>query len=210
MKISYAVSVCNEAAELHRLLTILFENKQEGDEVVVQCDNGNTTQEVYQVLQEFSSVYSTGLKVIEYPLNYDFATFKNNIADYCNGEYIFQIDADEYITEKFMEWLPIILSENFHVDLFWVARINTVEGITPEHIQEWGWRVDEKGWVNFPDYQSRIYRNRKTINWVNKVHEKISGHATEGHLPNHLESMCLQHPKTIDRQEKQNEFYSKL
>jgi glycosyltransferase involved in cell wall biosynthesis len=209
MKISYAVSVCNEAAELHRLLTILLENKQEGDEVVVQCDNGNTTQEVYQVLQEFSSVYSTGLKVIEYPLNYDFATFKNNIADYCNGEYIFQIDADEYITEKFMEWLPEVLRENSHVDLFWVARINTVEGITPEHIQKWGWRVNESGWVNFPDYQSRIYRNKRTINWVNKVHEKINGHATEGHLPQ-SEFMCLQHPKTIDRQEKQNEFYSKL
>ena len=209
MKISYAVSVCNEAIELHHLLTILLENKQEDDEVVVQCDNGNTTQEVYQVLQEFSSVYSTGLKVIEYPLNYDFATFKNNIADYCNGEYIFQIDADEYITEKFMEWLPEILSKNSHVDLFWVARINTVEGITPEHIQKWGWRVNESGWVNFPDYQSRIYRNRRTINWVNKVHEKINGHTTEGHLPQ-SEFMCLQHPKTIDRQEKQNAFYSQL
>ena len=38
MKISYAVTVCNEFIEIQRLLTFLLERKRPQDEIVVQMD----------------------------------------------------------------------------------------------------------------------------------------------------------------------------
>ena len=50
MKISYAIPVCNEHIELEKLLSFLHEHIDENDEIVVQCDKGNTTPEVDKVL----------------------------------------------------------------------------------------------------------------------------------------------------------------
>jgi len=146
---------------------------------------------------------------LQFPLNKDFAAFKNNIKSYCKKDYIFFIDADEYLREEFIQHLPEILQDNPTIDLFLLPRINTVEGLTEAHVQKWRWRVDEKGWVNFPDYQTRILQNSPEINWVNKVHEVLTGHNTHALFPAE-EFYCLIHPKTIDRQEKQNTLYSVL
>ena len=51
MKISYAVTVCNEHEELDRLLLILIKSIRKEDEIVVQCDEDNTTKEVLEVLE---------------------------------------------------------------------------------------------------------------------------------------------------------------
>ena len=205
MKISYAIPVCNEHEELMRLLNILTTNKRDEDEIVIQCDQGNTTSEVYQVLDQFYG----RINVIEFPLNGNFAAFKNNLKKHCIGEWIFQIDADEYITIEFLQNLHLILQDNPTTDVFLLPRINTVEGLTPEHIQKWRWNVNEKGWVNFPDLQPRILQNSPKINWGNKVHEVLMGHSTWATLP--LEDdYCLYHPKQIDRQERQNNLYNNL
>jgi len=209
MKISYAIPVCNESIELKRLLSFLFENKRTKDEIVVQCDKGNTTQEVYQVLQEYSDVYSVGFKVVEFPLNGDFATFKNNLKKHCTGDYIFQIDADEIPHKNLIKILPEVLGNNSAVELYAVARVNTVEGLTEEHIQKWRWKIDPNNWINYPDFQTRIYKNSPEIKWQNKVHEVIKGHKQFGYLPME-EEWSLYHPKDIKRQEKQNEFYIEL
>ena len=110
------------------------------------------------------------------------------------------------------EWLI----ENIHeilesndIDLIWVPRINTVEGLTQEHIDKWGWRVNEQGWVNFPDYQCRIYKNDKSIYWKNPVHEVVVGAKKVSHFPTE-EQFCLYHPKDIEKQEKQNNLYSEI
>lgn len=63
--------------------------------------------------------------------------------------------------------------------------------------------------INFPDYQWRIYQNKPNIQWVNPVHEKLSGFSTYAQLPAEIE-WCLMHMKDISRQEKQNEFYNTL
>jgi hypothetical protein len=47
MKISYAVTVCNELEEIKRLIAFLQEHKREQDEIVVLMDNG-TMNPVYQ------------------------------------------------------------------------------------------------------------------------------------------------------------------
>ena len=98
---------------------------------------------------------------------------------------------------------------NPSVDLIFVPRINTVQGLKDEHIQKWGWRVNDKGWVNFPDYQTRILQNSPKINWGSKVHEVLLGHDNFSAFPAE-EEYCLIHPKTIDRQERQNNLYNLL
>jgi glycosyltransferase involved in cell wall biosynthesis len=203
MKISYAVPVCNEHKEIKHLLSYLFKNKRQEDEVVVQCDKGNTTQEVYEILKQYP------VKLIEFALNKDFASFKNNLKNYCSGDYIFQIDADEYPDEYLMNTLPSIIKDNQSVDIFWVPRINTVEGLTPEHVQKWKWVLDNQQRINFPDYQCRVLKNVKRIKWDRKVHEVLIGFKSESKFPVNDE-YCLHHPKTITRQEKQNEFYNTI
>lgn len=205
MRISYAIPVCNEDKELDRLLAQLLFHETPDMEVVVQCDQGNTSPEVYKVLDK----YSAFIRVIEFPLKGNFAAFKNNLKKHCTGAWIFQIDADEYLSDSLIKNLPSILQANPTVDLFLVPRINTVEGLTQEHINKWQWRVDGKGWVNFPDYQTRILQNSPKINWASRVHEVLTGHNSYVMLPAE-EEYCLYHPKGIERQERQNNFYSAL
>jgi len=203
MQISYTIPVCNEHTELDRLLDLLIKNKRPKDEIIVQADLGNTTKEVYSVIDGFI----TDIKLIEFPLNSDFASYKNNLKSNCSGDWIFQIDADEYLSYQLIQDLHLILQQNPEIDVFLLPRINTVEGLTQQHINSWRWNINEKGWVNFPDFQTRILQNSPKINWINKVHEVLTGHNSFSHFPLE-EEYCLIHPKTIERQEKQNIFYN--
>jgi len=211
MKISYAIPVCNEHEELKRLLEFLVKNIREEDEIVIRCDQGNTTPEVYKVLNLFNAPVGLEdpLKVIEFPLKGNFAAFKNNLKEHCNGDWIFQIDADEWPDEYLISVLPTILKENIETEVFLVPRINEVIGITQSHLGEWGWNMCDKGWINFPDYQTRILRNIPEIKWHNKVHEVVKGHKKFATLPVN-EEYCLWHPKEITRQEIQNKYYNTL
>ena len=211
MKISYAIPVCNEHVELEKLLDFLENHIQVEDEVVVQCDKGNTTPEVYKVLnsERYSDGFRQQLKVIEFPLKGHFSNFKNNLKEHCTGDWIFQIDADELPHESLITNLKSLLELNPTTEMFLVPRVNTVEGLTQEHVNKWRWNVNEKGWVNWPDYQTRIIQNSPKIKWQNKVHEQIVGISTKGALPME-EEWCLYHPKNIIKQEIQNQFYDSL
>jgi hypothetical protein len=199
--ISYAICAHNEHIELERLLCQLNTNIRGIDEVVIQLDI-TATVEVKEVCYKYSA-----FTLIEYSLNGDFASFKNNLKKHCTKEYIFQIDADEYLSEQLITSLPEILELNPEGELYAVPRINTVEGLTQEHIQKWRWYVNENGWINYPDCQTRIFKNIPEIRWINKVHERLVGAKNGFHLP---EGYDLIHPKTIERQEKQNQFYNTL
>jgi hypothetical protein len=203
--ISYAITACNEHIELERLLEILENNIRPEDEVVIQVDT-TATPEVRALCTDYMR---DNWHVVEFPLNNDFATFKNNLSKYCTKEFIFQIDADEYPHPFLLESLPQILEYNYNVDVFLTPRINTVKGLTEQHIQQWGWNVNDKEWINFPDYQWRIWKNSGKIKWINKVHERLDGFNEYSVLPQ-SEEYCLFHPKDIKRQEKQNQFYSKI
>lgn len=215
MKISYAVTVCNEFIEIQRLITFLLEHKRPQDEIVVQMDLSlddlkdcpTIKREVFGYIMKHNE--QGNIRVIFCPLNNDFGAFKNHLTTQCEGDYIFQIDADEIPHQKLIEILPAILEENIECDVIMVPRVNTVAGITQEHIQKWRWNVNEKGWINWPDEQWRIYKNKSEIKWVNKVHERLDGYKVWTHLPI-IEEFALYHPKSIDKQEKQNELYSKL
>ena len=200
--ISYAVTVCNEINELTKLIPFLEKTKQQDDEIVIQYDSQKVSDEVMNYLNTLNH------RVVAFPLSGDFSNFKNNLSKVCKKKYIFQIDADEVPHELLMENIHELLEQE-NVDLLYVPRVNTVNGITPKHIQEWGWRVNENGWINFPDYQSRIYRRDPNIKWINKVHEQIIGFKTFSRIPGY-EELSIYHPKDIQRQENQNNFYSQL
>ena len=211
MQISYAIPVCNEHIELEKLLSFLVKHIDENDEIVVQCDQGNTIPEVYKVLDSFKSPVGLKdpLKIIEFPLKGHFSNFKNNLKENCTGDWIFQIDADELPTYYLIKNIKEVLKYNSTIELFLVPRVNTVKGLTQEHINKWRWNINEKGWVNWPDYQTRIIQNSSKIKWQNRVHEQIVGASTKTVLPMQ-EEWCLYHPKTIERQEIQNNFYNTL
>ena len=201
--ISYAISACNEHVELERLLNQLDRNIRDIDEVVIQLD-ATATPAVEEVCYKYPA-----FTLIQFPLNNDFASFKNNLKNKCSRDYIFQIDADEYPHLELLESLPSILEANDDTDVFLVPRINTVEGLTEQHIKQWGWNVTGDSRVNFPDYQWRIWKNIPKIKWINKVHERLDGFGLYTNFPP-LDEMCLYHPKTIDRQEKQNNYYNTI
>ena len=209
MKISYAITVCNEHKEIERLLTFLFEHKRPEDQVVVQVDKENGTKEVINVCERFESKPLDEYKLHEHSLNKNFAEYKNYLNKACDGNWIFQIDADEIPNEYLIEALPFILEANEDTEAFWVPRVNTVAGITDEHIAKWGWRVNEDGWVNFPDWQMRIYQNKEEIYWIKPVHEQLKGYTKFANLPAE-EKFALYHPKNIGKQEKQNAFYNTI
>ena len=208
MTISYAIPVCNEFVEIQKLIPFLLEHKRDEDQIVVLYDLNNGDPEVEHYLRKMN-VETTKFTWASYPFEGDFAAMKNRLNLMCDGDYIFQIDADEMISERLIDILPQILKLNRHVDLYRVPRLNYVEGLTQEHIQKWGWYVDDRGRVNWPDAQWRIYRNEAPIKWEGKVHERITGHSNHSILPLE-EDFALIHKKTIERQEKQNDYYNTL
>ena len=203
MKISYAILACVELVELNKLLPFLKKYKRKEDEIVVLLDDTTYTALVEEVAEKYAD------KVKYRSLDNDFASQKNALIEMCNGDYIFNIDADEIPHTNLMENLGELLENNSHIDVFYVPRVNTVAGITQEHIHEWRWHVNDKGWVNFPDPQMRIMKNLSSIRWKGTVHEILRGHNTFVHLP-HEEKWSIYHHKDIKRQEKQNEFYSRI
>jgi hypothetical protein len=207
MKISYAITVCNEFIEIQRLLKFLLETKRIQDEIVILYDESNGNPEIETFLRANS--VNGGFDWHKGKFENHFADWKNKLTGLCKGDYIFQIDADEIPHEKLIEILPYVLEENFDCDVFLVPRVNTVTGLTNEHISKWGWNVNDKGWVNWPDNQWRIWKNKSEIQWINKVHERLNGFKSYTLLPE-SEGFALYHPKTIERQEKQNQYYDTL
>jgi hypothetical protein len=127
----------------------------------------------------------------------------------CNGDYIFQIDADEVPHKHLIKSIKPILKSN-KVDILITPRKNLVKGITNEHIFNWKWKVNSQGWVNWPDPQKRIYKNDKKIKWTgHQVHGMISDFNTYAVLP-FIEEYSIEHNKTINKQETQNHRYSQI
>ena len=207
MKISYGVTVHNESNELNRLLEILIHKADQEDEIVICVDGEDDG--VRFVLDSWTAQYGHDdmkvIKVYQRKLNKDFAAQKNSVIENSSGDYIFHIDADETPHETLLIQLKDILEMN-DVDLVWIPRVNTVDGITEDHIQKWGWVQNDKGWINYPDYQARVFKRAKHIHWIRPVHEHITGAKTYAHLPPH-EELSLYHHKQIDKQEQQNEMY---
>ena len=206
MKISYAITVCNEFTEIQKLIPYLLDNIRPDDEIVVLYDSKNGDEKVEEYLRAKSVNPTYSWHSGEFDGH--FADWKNKLTDLCNGDYIFQIDADEIPNKELIDNLPQILEMN-SVDVILVPRVNLVDGLTDEYIKKWNWNVDDKGRVNWPDPQWRLYKKSESIRWVNKVHEKIVGYDTVSNLP-WVEELSLFHHKDIEKQIKQNDYYDTL
>lgn len=240
MKISYCIPVCNEHIELKLLLGQISKYLKDGDEIIVQGDQGNVTTQVVSVISPLMKKdYFT---YIEYPLNGDFASFKNNMLKYAKNPWVFQIDADELVSEFLLETIQDVISLNVNIEAWAIPRVNIVKGLTSEWITKWGWNVKKKRihkddvstnnvldlagvesrnieLVNYPDYQVRLFKNDGEIYWKNKVHEVLTKeHKVPIIAPLHSKDengvirfdFALFHIKNIDRQVRQNEMYDKI
>ena len=206
MKISYGILTHNEGAYIERLLSFLVSHKREEDEIVVVDDYSEDVL-TKAILEEYEA--DAHIKLYKHSLENHFGNQKNFLNSVCSGDFIFQIDADELPSEYLMKRIHDILLENIEIDVYFLPRINVVNGLTEEHVKQWNWKVNDKGWVNFPDWQARIYKNSKKIQWVNAVHETLEGFATYSAFPE-IESYCLYHEKEISRQEQQNTYYNSI
>ena len=203
MKISYAILTHNEGEYIAELLALLFTYKRDIDEIVI-VDDYSDDERTKSILNDFKDLITLDYRTFDGD-----HTQKNYLNSKCTGDYILQLDADELVKPEFLEMLPALLEENNEIDLFIMPRINTVEGLTQEWIDKWRWNVNEKGWVNFPDFQMRLYRNCDWVKWSGLLHSKIEGHKTFVFLPTE-ELFCILHPKQIDRQIAQNSLYDKI
>ena len=206
MKISYSILTHNETDSLTKLIDFLVDYKDDEDEIVI-LDDYSDNEETKKILDTTVSIYE--IKFEQRHLMKDFAEQKNHLKNMCSGDYIFNLDADELPHKWLMQNVKSLIEANPTVDLYLIPRINTVEGMTKWHEQRWRWHVDENGWINFPDYQGRIWKNRPNIRWEKAVHEMLTGYKEYTTLPQE-EKFSFYHHKTINRQEKQNEFYDTI
>ena len=204
MKISYSILVHNEDKTLEKLLKFLVKWKHVDDEIVI-LDDYSDNEKTKQILDFYVSAHDIVYE--QRSLQGDFASQKNYLKSMGSGDYSFNIDADEMVSRWLIQNVHEIIDGNEGIDLILLPRINTVEGITEQHCRSYGYRLDENGWINFPDWQGRIFRNRPNIRWENKVHEQITGYKTYATLPQD-KPFCILHPKTIEKQVEQNRFYN--
>lgn len=223
-KITYAITASTEINELKLLLDVLRTNIDfsTGEyELLIQLDSGNYDKFLYDYIVELiDSNSELDINLIMYPLNNNFGEFKNNLSKHSNGEYIFQIDADELLGDNLLD--PVILKSILdlnNVEFYMVPRINTVVGITDEYVKSQGWSSEFKGFsveetlqhktINYPDYQGRIYKNLPSISWVGTVHERIVGPKTMTFFPQQ-EEYSLTHIKSFEKQISQNNLYKNI
>ena len=206
MKISYSMLVHNETDTLEKLLKFLVKWKQPQDEIVI-LDDYSDDEKTKQILDFYVSAHDIVYE--QRNLLGDFASQKNHLKNMGSGDYSFNLDADEMISLWLIKNIHEIIEANEGIDLIYLPRINTVEGLTQQHIQTWGWQVNQEGWINFPDWQGRVFRSRPNIRWQYKVHEMITGYQTYATLPME-KPFCILHPKTINKQEEQNQKYSRI
>jgi len=203
MFLSYLVTTHNETDSLDKLLSKLFSNFKKGNQEVVVIDDYSTNEETLNVLDK----YSENIILLQHKLNKNYGAHKNFGIENCRGEWVFQIDADEYPTDLLLENIELILEQNKDNDVIWLPRCNNFSGVTDEDIKRYGWKMYE-GMVNFPDYQARIYKNKSNIRHKKRLHERVEGYDAYTMIPPQKD-YALVHEKTIEQQRKSNDFYFK-
>jgi glycosyltransferase involved in cell wall biosynthesis len=214
MKISYLVTCKNETLELLQLIEKLkthIDFVAPNDEVVV-LDDFSDNEDTKKILAKAKSY---GFTVVQHALNKNFAEHKNYGSKRCVGDFVCQIDADEYLFPNLLNNMHEIIDSNPTVELYRVPRVNIVRGATDNDARNWGWHISKLpefgdlpiiNW-NSGDYQSRIYKNSLRIQWHKPLHETIIGASIVAHLPKEVDYAII-HDKTIDRQRAQNIRYN--
>lgn len=204
MKLSYLITTHNEDVTLEKLLSKVTSNMNDKKEIIV-LDDYSTNKKTLDILEK----YKQEICVKKNKLDGDYGKHKNVGIELCSGEYIFQLDGDEYPTDLLYEHIELIIEQNNQNDVIWLPRINKFKGVTEKHARTWGWNLQYKGYVNFPDYQSRIFKNQPHIRYQRRLHEKVEGFKTHTRIPPQ-EDYAIVHEKTIEKQIETNLKYNKM
>ena len=140
IKISYGILTHNETDSLVELLDFIIKHKDEEDEIVI-LDDYSDNEKTKEILDFYVS--ANDIVFEQRHLLKDYAGQKNYLTRMCSGDYILNIDADEMLSKFFITNIKLVLESNPTIDLYWIPRINTVDGITQEHINKWKWRISK-------------------------------------------------------------------
>jgi hypothetical protein len=202
VKISYAICVCKEHREINSLINFILKVKDEEDEINVLLDSIKATSKVRDVLKS----YGDKIVVNEREFDGKFSDHRNYHATKCTGDYIFVIDADEMPQEALIKNI-----KTFEGDIMYVPRMNICPGYTAEWVTDYKFPLNEMGWVNWPDFQGRYYKNNGEIKWSNDIHEKLTGASTDKIAMLEAKPLvALFHIKTVERQDEQRAYYESL
>lgn len=195
MKLTYAICVCNESKDLYSLLSFLFKVKDNEDEVNVCIDTEHVTTTVLRVLDYFEE----RVTVCKRAFDGKFATHRNWHFSQCSGDYIFYIDPDEMPQELLIQNLKRIIIDT-KADLICVPRINIHPGATSEWLERRKFQVNDMGWINWPDMQTRIFRRCPEIKMSQELHEHFEG-AEKVIQVQPSPKLALWHIKSVEKQD---------
>ena len=220
--LSICITVWNEHAELALLLEQLYPCLGAEDEIILQGDQGKVTPKVVSVVREY--INRDNFVYLEYPLNRDFATYKNNCIKQAEKDYIFWLDADELFSADLLEIYRQTIVQSPDTQAFAIPRANVVIGLENTDVEKWRWSVkneprvidftvpqkygitEQPNFVNWPDYQFRIWKNNLGICYNGTVHERLVGFKNYAYIEPELD-FALWHVKRVERQRSQNAFY---
>jgi len=207
--ISYIISVYNELEEISKLLNKLNQNKNYNDEIIVVHTFRNTEEKTSKLFKDISFKCEEYCDIYEnFHFQNNFADLKNYLIDLSTRDYIINLDADEFVSNETLElWFTAIKSQEH--DLYYIPRINTIKGYTLQDIKKYEWIINQNGWIQWPDYQPRIFKNNKQIRWSGKVHEHPIGFSNHHVMPA-SPSMAILHHKQIAKQREQNNLYDQI
>lgn len=203
MFLSYLITSHNETVSLDKLLNKLILSKKENHEIVLLDDYSDNSETGYIIEK-----YKNNINFYQKKLERDYGAHKNYGISLCKGKWIFQIDADEYPTDLLLENINEILELNDSNEAIWLPRLNYFEGVTQQDIEMWGWNYTD-GMINFPDYQTRLYKNLSHIRYERRLHEKVEGYKSYVFIPAQKD-IALVHEKTIEKQRQTNIKYNQL
>lgn len=208
MKLSWVITVCDEIEEFQRLLKQICVEAYAEDEIVVLQDRSKGEYFVERVEGIVDSCRIQFSNITHHVGEFtgNFADWRNSANSLCKGDFIIQLDADEQIQPKLREFLELSTSKIPSLQLIAFPRENRVSGMTPEKLKEFRWFEKPEG-INWPDYQFRFYKNCPEIKWKGKVHEKPSGCGKCFLAPPEVK---LVHIKSLEKQQKQCDYYTKL
>jgi len=202
MFLSFLVTTHNETDCLDKLLSKLCNVLKPNQEIVIVDDHSTNP-----ITLEIFEKYKNSIILHRHKLDNNYGAQKNYGVENCRGEWIFQIDADEYPTDLLLQHLSLIIEQNNSNDLIWLPRCNYFLGVTQSDIDRWGWQYRDN-MVNFPDYQARLFRNKPFIRYKKRLHERVDGYESYTLIPPQKDYAII-HEKTIEKQRESNERYNK-
>jgi len=194
MKLSYAITVCNEARDLFSLVSFLLKVKDEEDEINILLDTLHTSTNVRDVLSHFSN----DIVLNEREFDGNFSEHRNFHLSKCTGDYIFIIDPDEMPKEKLIKGIKSAVKDS-GADLIMIPRINIQPGFTQEWLEKCKFKTNEVDWINWPDYICRVFPNTPEIKYGNELHEVIVGYKKRICLQADP-SIAIWHIKSVEKQ----------